>query len=144
MIRLVPCLVLLNAAVAGCGLPASDPAPPAGQPLGPDRIEETLRDTTRSGEFDDGTEWAMYHAPNGELVAKSWGTRGVSTDEGRWFVSDTGEYCLEFEAREKVHRRCWKLYRVGGELVFRADPGERTAILEFKGTTLESGNIFGL
>ena len=109
------------------------------QPLSANELKQLFPDTTQTGiarETAEGTEnYWLYKRADGTMVYKT--EKGYS-DEGKWWITDDGKSCTQFNKLRKGKERCSKIYKAGNKYESHRPDGTVKVI------TLESGNTKGL
>ena len=109
------------------------------QPLSVTELKQLFPDTTQTGiarETSEGTEnYWLYKRTDGSMVYKT--EKGYS-DEGKWWVTDDGKSCTQFNKLRKGKERC--------SIISKSCDGYQSHRPDgtMKAFTLESGNTKGL
>lgn len=81
-------------------------------------ITDYVADKTAYGTIENGSEFAIYYDPSGEVRGKSSGSWGTSSDTGTWKVTADDMLCLKFKKWRNGANRCWQLYDEGGTITW--------------------------
>jgi hypothetical protein len=113
------------------------------EPLAANEIRTELSDTTQYGVSDEGNNYAVYRAPDGEMRGKAWGSWGQAFDTGTWSVNEDGVYCAKWTEWENAREGCWNIYETDAGFTFAAVSG-RAQDVKLEDDQLDEGNAEGL